>query len=428
MYLKPLFTTALLLFFGALTTLKAQDQIQLALAEGNYENVINRLSPRVNTIPPTERYYLAVAYQQSGYPDKAINSLLVDSTRLNKQQESLLCRCYLSTGNYNKAMPICVKRYINEPFNTVNLLRYAEINSFYKEYDNNITILKKYVDTDSTNYNINVLLAESYEKAKEPDSAIATYKMILSQQPDNQKIALRLANLYYKQKMYVECHDLCMPYIEKLDNNKNFLLIAGLANFKNGSNHNVLVMYRRLEAQGDSSFITKKHLGIASYRLENYDNATNYLKAALKIKDMDPEVAFFLGASLGQSNQPLDGRDYLYLAIALIKPSPVLMEKINVKLAMIHFDTGHYKLAINNYHEAFKYDNKAQYLYRQASIYDYQLKDAEKAKELYQLFLDVLPDDLDPKKGSELYAIKLKDVTTRRLASLKEEDFFKNGL
>lgn len=408
--------------------INAQSDVQLLLAQSRFSEVIQQLAPETNRLSPTNSYFLAIAYQQTGYPQKAIDCLLKDSTNLSNQQLDLLSRSYMIAGNYSKALPICKGRYKSEPNNVINLFRYAEINHFYKNYDANINLLKTYTAHDSTNLNINMLLAETYEKAKVPNSAISVYKMILEQHPSNQKVALKLANIYYRQKMYVECHDLCVPYIEKLNNNKSFLLIAGLANFKNGSNHNVLVMFKRLESTGDSSFLTKKHLGIASYRLENFNNATQYLKSAFKLKDEDPEVAFFLGAALGQSNQPEKGIMYLYLAQQLIKPSPVLMEKTNVKLAMIYFDTGNYKQSINHYHEAFKFDNKAQYLYRQASIYDYQLKDAKKAKEMYQLFIDVLPEELNPKKGNERYAIKLKEVAENRLTALTEEDFFKNGI
>jgi tetratricopeptide (TPR) repeat protein len=423
-------TLSLITCITILLSLKisAQSDVQLQLAASRYNDVIQHLEPKVSSLSSTDSYYLAIAYQQSGYPQKAINCLLKDSANLSNQQLDLLSRSYMSSGNYSKALPICKTRYEVEPNNVTNLLRYAEINHFYKDYDANIDLLKTYAQHDSTNLSVNSLLAETYEKANIKDAAISIYKMILEQHPDNQKIAVRLAKTYLGSKMYVECHDLCVPFIEKLENNKNFLLIAGLANFKNGSNHNVLVMFRRLEAQGDSSFLTKKHLGIASYRLENYDNATTYLQSAFDLKDDDPEVAFFLGASLGQSNQPFKGIEYLYLAQHLIKPSPILMEKTHVKLALIYFDTGHYSMSINHYHEAFKYDNKPQYLYHQASIYDYKLKDPKKAKEMYQLFVDVLPEELNPKKGNERYAIKLKEVAENRLTKLTEEDFFKNGL
>ncbi|MBS2210037.1 tetratricopeptide repeat protein [Carboxylicivirga mesophila] len=429
MILKPKFFITAIFLCTLQVSINAQSSPQFLLAEGQYDAIIKQLEPKSQSLSFPESYYLALAYQQLGFPDKAIQCLTNTSAMLNSQQLDLLCRCYLNTGNYTKALPIIKNTYQQAPANTVNLLRYAEVNHFYKEYKANVELLKKYTQQDSSNYNINLFLAESYEKTKQTSHAIATYQMILQAHPNNQKVALKLANLYYSDKQYVECHDLCVPYIERLENNKNFLLLAGMANFKNGSNHNVMVLFKRLEAQGDSSFLTKKHLGIASYRLENFDNATNYLKSAIKLKDDDPEVAFFLGASLGQSNQPLDGKIFLLIAQELIKPSPVLMEKTNLKLAMMHFDTGHYQMAINYYNKAYIYaPSNHQYLYRQASIYDYQLKDAAKAKELYQQFIDALPEDLNPKKGNELYAIKLKKVASNRLNNLIEEDFFKNGI
>lgn len=428
MTLKAFFTNTTLLLCSVFYPISAQNTIQFLITTGDYDAVIERLEAKQHELNSDNTYYLALAYHQSGYPDKAI-SCLTQATNPTNQQEELLSRCYLATGDYPKALPIVKKLYDKDAANVANLLRYAEINQFYKNYDVNIQLLKHFTVSDSCNYNVNTMLAESFEKAKRIKEAIATYQMILLQQPDNQKIALRLANLFYNEKQYVECHELCMPYIEKLENSQNFLLIAGMANFKNGSNHNVLVLFKRLEAQGDSSFLTKKHLGIASYRLENYDNATKYLTTSFEMKNDDPEVAFFLGASLGQSNQPLDGKVFLLLAQELIKPSPALMEKTNQKLAMMHFDSGHYELAINYYNQAYIYaPSTHQYLYQQAAIYDHQLKNYEKAKELYQQFIDVLPEDLNPKKGNELYAIRLKEVANNRLNSLIEEDFFKNGI
>jgi len=421
------------LVFVALTVTimqsSAQSKTQLLLAEGKFTAVIEQLEGKADILDQNHSYHLAIAYQQSGYHKKAIDCLLNYSASLSNQQLNLLIRCYVTTGNYAKALPICKNRYAHNPMDNGNTVRYAEINNFYKNYESNIKILSDYITHDSLNYSINLLLAESYQKAKLNEAAIETYQMILKQYPDNQKIALKLGQLFYSQKQYVACHDLCVPFIEKLEKNKNFLLLAGLANFKNGSSHNVLVMFKRLEAQGDSSFLTKKHLGITYYRLENFDKAVEHLHAALNYKDVDPEVAFFLGASYGQTVQPLRGKQYLELAQELIKPSPDLMEKTNLKLALMHFDTGNYKQAIAYYEQAYKYaPTNPQYLYRQASIYDYQIKNPKKAQKLYSAFLNALPNELDPKKGNDLYAIKLKEVVSNRLVVLKENDFFKNGI
>jgi len=422
------FSLSVFLFTLFYNAVSAQTNIQLLLAEGNYTNVINYLEQQQAPLRANEYYYLAIAYQQSGFHQKAIDCLLKDSVNLSSQQFDLLSRCFITSGQYAKALPICQNKYKSDPLDHINIIRYAEINNFYKNHDLNIDILTQYISHDSLNYNINLLLAESYHSAELFESAIEVYEGILRQYPDNQKIAFKLARLFYSQKDYEACHNLCVPFIEKYEKNKNFLILAGLANYKTGSNHNVLVMFNRLEASGDSSFLTKKHLGITYYRLENYDKAINYLKSAFNYKDDDPEAAYFLGAALGQSNQPLSGKIFLELAQELIKPSPALMEKSNAKLALMHFDTGNYQKAIQYYNEAHKYaPDNPQYIYYQASIYDYKLKYSTEAMGLYQSFIESLPNDLNPKKGNELYAIKLKEVANNRLTILKEERFFKNG-
>lgn len=428
MKLKTLLFISALFFNSLWSTLHAQS-IQHLFSEGNYADIITQLEKRINKLGIEENYYLSLAYQQCGYPDQSIHCLLKDSTKLPAKHEDLLCRCYLQTGNYEKALPICSNRYLTSPYDITNIIRLAEINNFYKNYNANIDILGKYVLQDSLNYNINLLLAESYQKSKDYEAAIEVYNVILQLYPDNLKIALRLGQLYNGQKQYVECHELCMPYIDKLKNNRNFLLLAGIANFKNGSNHNAKVMFQRLKNQGDSSFITTKHLGITLYRLESYDKAAQYLQSAMKLKDNDPEVAYFLGASLGQSNQPLDGKQFLLLAQELIKPSPALMEKSNVKLALMHFDTNHFNEAVKYYQLAYEYaPETSQYLYHIATIYDYALENPKKAGIYYEKFINALPEELNEKKSNERYAIQLRTVASRRLVSLKEEDFFRNGI
>ncbi|WP_075603701.1 tetratricopeptide repeat protein [Saccharicrinis aurantiacus] len=429
MNLKVTLVFALFAFFQF--SIIGQSSSGLLLTQGNFQEVIKQLGTDEHGLSNTQRYHLAIAYHKCGYPDKAITCLLRDSASLNKVQKDLLCKAYLTTGNYSKALPICKSIYKANPNEVSNIIRLAEINNHYKSYEANIKLLNDFVINDSTNYSVNLLLAETYQKSKMHVEAMETYSMIMEQYPDNEKIALKLGQLYYNQKKYVKCHDFCVPFIDKIENNKNFLLLAGLANFKNGSYHNVLVMFKRLEVRGDSSFLTKKHLGFTYYRTDNYEKAIDYLHLAMDYKDNDPEVAYFLGASYGKTNQALEGLQYLFLAQDLVKPSPSLMEKSHNKIADIYLDNKNYAFAINHYQNAYKYAPKnAQYLYRQATIYDYDLEDKAKAMALYEAFLTALPDSLneDTKKGNELYTLKLKEIVNSRLISLKENAFFENGI
>lgn len=304
----------------------------------------------------------------------------------------------------------------------------VEILDFQDDQQNALRHLLTYESQDTTNFEVNRQLAELYQKTDSTEKAIATYQRILKQYPDNQSIALKLGRYLYSKKRYPECNELCTIFLDKNPHHRRFLLLGGLANFEAGAHANTLLLFKRLETQGDSSFITKKHLGITYYRMENYEKAINYLYAAMDYNTEGPEVNFFLGSSLGQSNSPHRGIPYLLRAIDLISPSPSTMEKVYNKLAMIHYDTGEYQVALDYYQKAYKHAPfSTQYIYHQATIYDHNLNDLNKARELYQKFLHHTPKDLDPKKGNELYAIQLKKVVENRLRELDEDAFFKQG-
>lgn len=421
------------LLLGALVLINvvapAQENLNLLFSQERYEDVISQLEPMRESMNIDECYALATAYFQSGMINNTIDLLKSIKEELPPKHKDLLCKSYFETGQYPEALTICRQRYAKDPDHYGNLMRYAQIQNIEGEYDSTICILNHYLTVDSLNYNANMLLAETYQKALEDLLAIKVYNKILMQYPTNQKVGCRLGQAYYGKKKYVECFDLSMHFVDTLGYSKRFLTMAALASFKSGANGNTVKLFKRMEAKGDSSFITKKHIGIAYYRMENYDLSLPYLYAAFDMKDDDPEVCFFLGASLGQSSTPLRGKPYLEMAAMLISPSPDLMGNIHLKLALIHEDSGNFTKAIAHYDSAYRFSPDAiQYLYNQAVIYDYNLDSPQKAQELYERFLSSLPDTLDSKKGNDLYKIRLKEIVDNRLNTMAEDQFFREGI
>nr|WP_321406414.1 tetratricopeptide repeat protein [uncultured Carboxylicivirga sp.] len=407
----------------------AQENLNLLFSEERYPEIIDQLESQRNTLDEDGFYLLASAYYQSGTINKAIETLASVNKPLPVKHQDLLCKSYFEVGQYPQALDICQQRYAQDSTHYGNLMRYAQIQSTEGQYESAILILENYLKLDSLNYNANMLLAEAYQKVNEPLSAIKTYKRILEAYPINQKVGVKLAQVYYGKKMYVECFDLSMQFVDTLGYSKRFLTMAGLASFKSGANGNTVNIFKRMESQGDSSLITKKHIGIAYYRMDNFNESITYLSNAFELKSDDPEICFFLGASLGESNIPLRGKPYLEMAAGLLNPSPDLMEKIHLKLAMMHANSGEYEKAIAYYDTAYNYSpTTAMYLYNQATIYDFELKDKEKAQKLYEAFLSKLPDSLDTKKGKDVTRIRLKEFVNRRLNTMAEEEFFKQGI
>jgi len=406
----------------------AQTTLHQLLAEENYLQIINQLSTKSQPLSKQERYILALAYKQNGYPNKTINLLLKDSVNNSLAEKKLLSSTFFNTGNYSASKPLCEFILQEEEKNVKNLLRLVEILDFHQDQQKALKYLLDYEADDTTNFEVNKHLASLYQKADSTEKAISTYRRILKQYPDNQSIALKLGKYLYSKKKYPACNDLCSAFLEKTPHHRRFLILGGLANFEAGAHGNTLLLFKRLEAQGDSSFISKKHLGITYYRLEEYDKAINYLYAAMDYNTEGPEVNFFLGSSLGQSNSPHRGIPYLLRAIDLISPSRSTMEKVYNKLAIIHYDTGDYSTSLQYYQKAYNFSPKTtQYIYHQAAIYDHKLNDLNKAQELYKKFLLYTPKNLDPKKGSDLYTIQLKKVVENRLRELDEESFFEKG-
>lgn len=408
--------------------ISAQNELSTLLSEENYNGIISLLEPQKDHLKENENYILAFSFYQSGNLNQAI-SILKDGNFQATKTIDLLSKCYYETGQYPEALNLCQMRYTQDSTHYGNLMRYAQIQNIEGQYDSSISILTHYLMVDSLNYNANLLLGETYQKASEDLLAVDVYTKILRHYPNNQKVGFRLAQMYYGIKKYVECYDLCMEFVDTLGYSKNFLTMAAMSSFKSGANGNTALLFKRVEEHGDSSFITKKHIGIAYYRMENFETSLPYLYRAFELKDDDPEVCFFLGSSLAESNIPLKGKPYLERAALLISPSPDLMERIHLKLAMMHEDSGEYGKAIAYYDSAYRCSpGTAQYLYNQAVIYDYDLKNSAKAQEMYERFLDQIPDSFNTKKGKDLQQIRLKEIVDKRLSTLAEEAFFRQGL
>jgi tetratricopeptide (TPR) repeat protein len=406
----------------------AQDSIHQKLFNEDYPSIIFLLGNK-EELTSDEVFTLAHSYQQTGQFVQALRVIENHPDKHTKELEKLLSILYFETGNYDAALPILKNWFDQEPKHYANLIRYMEVLDFRKEYPLVAKHLTDYLQYDTLNFDVNKRLAETYQKMDSTSKAIHYYKILFDLYPANQLIGYRLAHLHYKQKEFRECLNICDTLLVSSPNNMRFLNLKGLTYFSADQYKNALIVYRKIEELGDSSFITKKHIGVSHYKLENYPDAIDQLKRAMERKNDDPEVNFFLGASLGQSLHPEDGIMYLFRTQQLIAPSPSLMESIYQKLAGIYYDTKNYKKAIEGYKTAFRYNNKqVQYLYRIASIYDHDINDQELAINYYEQFLMALPDELNPKKGQERYAIQLSEVTKTRIAFLKEEQFFEQGV
>ncbi len=84
MTLIPRFITTLLILWTIPGLTVAQNSIQLLLTEGQFDKVVNHLEANEHVLSDNDSYYLALAYQQLGYYNKAIDCLAGTKQELNK--------------------------------------------------------------------------------------------------------------------------------------------------------------------------------------------------------------------------------------------------------------------------------------------------------------------------------------------------------
>ena len=419
--------TIIILALAIGNVLSQQTSLSEMLLQEKYPGIINMLKNKPE-LSDSELLTLAYSYRQTGHPAEAIN--LIENSAFKKMDDvkKMLSVLYFETGNYENALPLIKSIYDKQPEDYRNFIHYADILAFNKEYIDAIALLKKGFFNDPYNFEINKRLGDYYIKIDSLNDAINHYEILFKTYPENQVVALKLAKLYLNTKEYRKSLNVCDTILIRSPDNEKFLELKGIVYFKVAQYSNAIFVMKRLERLGDNSFTVQRILGISYYKKGKYIDASIYLKKALEWQPVNPVINYYLGASLGMLPVPTDGLPYLEEAIRLLQPPPNVMKNIHLSMANIYYNSADYKLAIQNYKEALKYDPKSveNYLHI-ATVYDLELKNKKAALKYYKKYVESLPEDLDPKKGRELYAINLKKYANKRITAIKEDIFFDTG-
>ena len=423
--MKNLKLSTLFIFVISLQQIQAQQySLNQLLIQEKYNAIISQLNDKP-LLTNDELISLTVSYKQTGHLIEAIELLERSDIKKNTTINKLLSSLYFETGSYDKALPLIKAIYNRDSANYKNLIRYVDILTFKKDYPDAISLLNEQLKTDSLNFEINKRLANNYIKIDSLNKAINHYSLLFNIYPENQIVAYKLSVLYSNTKKYRKSLNVCDTILKYSPDNKKFLTVKGTVYFKAKQYRNAIVVMKKLEKLGDNSFITQRILGISYYKKDDFIEAANYLKKAIEWKPDDAIVNYYIGASLGMLPVPEDGLPYLTEAMELLLPPPNVMEKIHFSMANIYHKTQKFDMAITNYKKAIKYNpNNIEYNLHIATVYDLELNNKKLALKYYEKFITSLPEKLDDKKGKERYAINLKKYASRRITSIKEENFF----
>lgn len=367
--------------------------------------------------------------------DKAL--IAIENENQTKELQEKRVICYKGLDNYSKAievlsslsyeypedlqikseMALCYQALSNwsAGLNCYNaLIELDSINVYYKikradmlyRLDNYKDALADY-KLLSDKYKLSNMIkrsAQCFENMNEPDSAMVYYsKAIEADTMDVFSIA-SLININIKQKNFGEAMKLSDSFVEKDSINRQINLLNGLSYYGADFYEDAIPRFERCYLNGDSSLVVNRSLGISYYSLGQNEEALPFLLKAYAQDSTNLRVLYCLGVISNEIKDYTNSVNYFGTLLDRTIPADMYLYLYFRGLAKGYEGLEEYKEAAENYTEATKYGTKNQNMYLNftlATIYDYDLRQADKALNCYLIYQKSLVDYLEELKKRE---------------------------
>lgn len=329
-----LFTMALLFSTKVWSIDSTQkDSIQTCIRQFNYSealNVINsalQVEPKNKEVLSTKGFVLKELYSYDLAIKAYTDAVAQDTTDLRLWTS--LANTYKLAHDYPNAVRCFVKAQTLDSANKYLQLEVATcklLNGQYREA--NFDFFKLY-KADSTNTYVLKSLAYSFNQIESYDWSILFFQKSLDIQPNDPGCVISLANLYLKQKQYLNGIQVTEAY-RKLDSTTNEVNSKNAYFYLLAKNYQQAIdRFQRCLATGDSSKFVFKNLGIAYYSTNEYDKGKDFLEEAYTQDPDDAGTLHFLGICCYRSYYKELGIKYLEEALRLYQPT-------EEKIALVH--------------------------------------------------------------------------------------------
>ncbi len=439
----------LIIFFFCSFGLHAQNEkYEILFIENKFDEIIELADSNITTGSKLSQDYFwkATALNKTGNYNQAVN-IIETALKLFPNDsiiKEFLVNLYFDNGMYIKAKPLINRLLCNDSANFNLISKKIIIFEFNNKYNDAISLLEKQILRDTTNTFLMLHLADNYYKIDSIDNALFYYEKVFKQNPNNIKIAYKIAKIYLKvdTKMALP---VCDSIIKKDSLNLAFIKIKAYALKKLDRNKKALKLFENLNSLGDSSFSTLKYIGILRYKTNDFHNAKTIMQSALAIDSSDVDLTYFYGCTLASDTsyyKLVKGKTlkvikcalaadsiyknrqeacyYIKKSIDLLAP-PSTLSIIYAQLGGVYKELKQYKNAINYYKLAYKNNPKSlNLLFFIASIYEINLYDKKTALKKYQQFVS--------KANDIRFQSYYFDLANHRIKHLKEDLFFTGDL
>ena len=382
------------LFLGSGLMLRAQDysELNLALAKGNYAEVILRGRPLIEQGGATGKLLELVAMAHEGLEqkDRALECYQLalpfssDSLRI----ENSIGRCLVGLGRIREAMNTYIRVLAVDSTNSFANIQLAKIYFSQREYAKASSIYGMLAAMDTSNYYFFKQAGECYNQMGLYPFAITMYTEAFRINPRDPALGLSLALCHLRTGHFTPTLAV-IDEAQKYDSlNIPLLRYEGLTYmYKNDFERSDSIFYKLVD-MGDTTLFTLSRLGFSLMGRNYVFRAIKPLERAYALDSTDYDLLTNLATAASQAVSPEKGFYYYQRLEDALRPKPD-------KLAAVFSGRGEIYTRQRNYNAAYDWFKKA-YATEPGNLIHlanagralYYKKDYSKSKKCYQEFVE----------------------------------------
>lgn len=392
-----------ILFWGCHVALNAQNNypiIDKYISDYQFDRALIAIDAEVQTKELQEKK--SICYKGLDNYSKAIEVLLPLAQEFpdDLKIKSEIALCYQALSNWSASLNYYDVLIKLDPVNVYYKIKRAEMLFRLDNYKEALIDYK----TLSEEYKLSNMIkrsAQCFENMNELDSAVYYYTKALEADTLDVFSTASLININIKQKSFGAAMKLSDSFVEKDSTNRQINLLNGLSYYGADLYEDAVSRFERCYLNGDSSLVVNRSLGISYYSLGENDAALPFLQKAYIQDSTNARVLYCLAVISNEVKNYADAAKYFETLLDRTIPPDMYLYLYFRGLAKAYEGLEGYKEAVENYAKAVEYGTKNQdmYLYFSlATIYDYELRQADKALEYYLKYQSSLGNYLEELK------------------------------
>lgn len=387
----------ILLCLSASSFLMAQNTtpVQEAMANYDYETALRLMEQEPPTIPLL--YQKGRALKGLGYTDKA---LLVYQEII--AQDSLTPRAYIEAAECCKT----ISKHREAVDYYQNALRLNPDNKYVRiQYINLLLSMKRdkealkesslLAEQDTSAYVLH-LRAESMSRVYDNTEimlVIEAYQDIQKRYPKDYMAPAILGNIFIGAAQFDDAIETTEKF-RSVDSTNVLVNRVNAQAYCMGKDYKTAIKrYDYLLQDGDSTFLTCLYAGISHYAVEDFYEARDLLKKAVKFDGSNVNAHYYLGRACSKTPYTKEGVLHMETALNLSIPSDSVISPLYTAMADCYKMASMYKQQAEILLEQYeRYDNnKHKLLYEAAYVYFYRLKNISKTEQCLKAYLRTRP-------------------------------------